>query len=117
MNSLTYSSPYTHQRECLQPTALSWPILNVGKYFKNIFKGVASISVKCVILWFTVGTVRVWGFHFIFVFVSICSELVIVSGMVTFSYFFHIFSNTAEPKSFWNNRWPCKGPIVRPEKG
>ena len=35
-----------------QPSALSWPFLTVGKYFKNIFDSVASIYVKYVIMFY-----------------------------------------------------------------
>ena len=45
--------------ELLSPTALSWPFLNVGKYFSNIFEGVASIFVKCVTMVYCGGSASV----------------------------------------------------------
>ena len=78
--------------EPLQPTALSWPFLNVGKSVKNIFKSVASISIKCVIMVYCGDSESVGlSFHLLFLYVSICSELIIVSGVVTFFIFFHFF--------------------------
>ena len=71
-----------------QPTALSWPFLNVGKYLKNLFKSVASISVKCVIMVYC-GDSEGLSFNLFFLYVSICSELIIVSGVVNFFLFFH----------------------------
>ena len=82
-----------------QPTALTWPFLNVGKYFKNIFNSVVSITVKCVIM-ISCGdsaSVGLSFYLFLYSFVSICSELIIVSGVVIFLLIFYIF-NTADIK-------------------
>ena len=91
-----------------QPTALSWPCLNVGKYLKNIFKSVASISVKCVIMISCGDSASVglsfylFSFVYCFCFVTIYSELIIVSGVMTFLFFF----NTADQKVFGIIGWP-----------
>ena len=74
-----------------QPTALSWPFLNVGKNLEIFFKCVPSISVKCDnnLMY---GAVQVLGFHFIyflFCFVIIGSEQIIASGVMNF--FFNSF--------------------------
>ena len=50
-------------------------------------------------------SVSVGTFFYFHRFVSNCSELILVSGVVLFSFFF----NTADRKSFWNNRVALKG--------
>ena len=67
--------------EILLPSALSWPFVNGGKYLKNIFKSVASIFVKCVLMVYCGDSESVgFSFHLFFLCVSICSEVIIVSG-------------------------------------
>ena len=56
------------------------------------------------------------GFHviyFLFGFVSICSELIIVSGVMIFFIFLSFFFNTADQKVLGIIGWP----ILSPEKG
>ena len=57
-------------------------ICDCWEIYKNIFKSVASISAKCVIMVYCGDSESVGlSFHFFFLYVSICSELVIVSGV------------------------------------
>ena len=89
-------------RDPPQPTTLSWPCLNMAKYFRNIFKSVASISVECVtmISCSDSASVGLPFYLFSFFFVSIFSELIIVWGVMTFLIFFHIFFLTQLTKKF-----------------
>ena len=57
--------------ELLLPTVLSWPFLNVGKIFKNIFESVASIFVKCVVMVYCGDSVSV-GLSFYLFFSFVC---------------------------------------------
>ena len=94
--------------ELISATALSWRFLNVGKNFKNIFTGVASIFVKCVVMVYCGDSASVglsfYFFHFL-VLVSICCEL-IVSGLMIFFIFLKFFFNTADKKVFGIIGWP-----------
>ena len=56
--------------ELLSPAALSWPFLNVGKKFKNIFTSVASILVKCMLMVYCGDSASV-GLSFYF-FLGVC---------------------------------------------
>ena len=56
--------------ELLLPTALSWPFVKVGKYLRNIFKSVASIFVKCVLMVYCGDSASV-GLSFYF-FLGVC---------------------------------------------
>ena len=60
--------------ELLSPRALSWPFLNVGKYFKNSFKSVASIFVKCVIMVYC-GDSASAGLSLYLFFIFVCKYL------------------------------------------
>ena len=60
--------------ELLSATALSWPYLNVGKNFKNIFTSVASIFVKCVVMVYCGDSASV-GLSFYFFLVCVCKYL------------------------------------------